>query len=61
MEHNTPTTPRLYRIKDVMHELGVSRMTVYRLVNQGKLTLVKIGARASGITSESLDALLRQH
>jgi excisionase family DNA binding protein len=37
--------------------LGISRATVYRLVNQGKLDLVKVGRR-SLITMESQRALL---
>ncbi|WP_081057389.1 helix-turn-helix transcriptional regulator [Burkholderia vietnamiensis] len=54
-----PTPPaRLYRVAEVMHRLSVSRSTVYRLVRDGKLTLVKIGERSSGITSASLDALV---
>jgi excisionase family DNA binding protein len=53
----TTPTPKVYRIHAVMQQLGISRTTVYRLVNQGKLKLVKIGERSSGITAESLDAL----
>lgn len=54
---NQTPTPKLYRINAVMQQLGISRTTVYRLVNQGKLKLVKIGVRSSGITAESLNAL----
>ncbi|QKM47759.1 hypothetical protein B7760_01783 [Burkholderia glumae] len=52
------TTPRLYKVRDVMVQLQVSKGTVYRLVRAGKLRLVKIGAKSSGITAESIDALL---
>jgi excisionase family DNA binding protein len=52
------TTPKLYRIHAVMDQLSISRTTVYRLVNQGKLKLVKIGTRSSGITADSLNALV---
>jgi excisionase family DNA binding protein len=52
----TTPAPKLHRIHAVMQQLGVSRMTVYRLVNQGKLKLVKIRERSSGITAASLDA-----
>ncbi|MDN7879631.1 helix-turn-helix transcriptional regulator [Burkholderia aenigmatica] len=53
-----PAPARLYRVAEVMRRLSVSRSTVYRLVRDGKLTLVKIGERSSGITSASLDAFL---
>ncbi|MFM0507705.1 helix-turn-helix transcriptional regulator [Paraburkholderia sp. RL17-373-BIF-A] len=54
---NEPT-PKLYRIPAVMAQLSVSRATIYRMVADGKLRLVKIGARSSGITAESIEKLL---
>ncbi|WP_409076943.1 helix-turn-helix transcriptional regulator [Paraburkholderia sp. FT54] len=54
------TPVKLYRITDVMRLLSVSRATVYRLVDAGKLTKIKIGRRASRVTAESIDALLAQ-
>nr|WP_275404641.1 helix-turn-helix domain-containing protein [Burkholderia diffusa] len=48
----------MYRIKAVMDMLGISRTTVYGLVDKGKLKLVKIGERFSGITAESVDAIM---
>ncbi|KGX51324.1 helix-turn-helix transcriptional regulator [Burkholderia pseudomallei] len=50
----------LYRVAVVMQRLGVSRPTVYNLVRNGKLELVKIGARSSGVTGKSLIALIEQ-
>jgi excisionase family DNA binding protein len=50
--------PKLYRISAVMVQLSVSRATIYRMVAAGKLRLVKIGERSSGITAESINALL---
>ncbi|WP_103860097.1 helix-turn-helix transcriptional regulator, partial [Burkholderia pseudomallei] len=41
----TTTPKKLYRIKAVMDMLSISRTTVYRLVDKGKLKLVKIGER----------------
>ena|SRR5215831_8189725 len=38
-----PALPLLLRIKDVMRELAVSRRTVYELVKDGKLHLVRVG------------------
>lgn len=49
--------PLVYRINVAMAKLGVSRTTIYRLVNAGQLELVKVGKRASGITAQSLQAL----
>ncbi|WP_175978925.1 helix-turn-helix domain-containing protein [Burkholderia sp. BCC1047] len=52
---------RLYRVADVMQRLGVSRATVYNLARAGRLELVKIGARASGVTGKSLIALIERN
>ncbi|WP_353192153.1 helix-turn-helix domain-containing protein [Pandoraea pnomenusa] len=54
------TSPKLYRVKAAMQQLGVSKATIYRLVADGRLTLVKIGKHASGITAESIEQLVRQ-
>ena len=54
----TTTSKKLYRIKAVMDMLSISRTTVYGLVDKGKLKLVKIGERFSGITAESVDAIM---
>lgn len=35
--------------------LGISRSTTYRLIKVGKLVMVKISERASGVTAESLE------
>ncbi|KWK80637.1 transcriptional regulator [Burkholderia ubonensis] len=48
----------MYRISAVMEMLGISRTTVYCLVDRGKLKLVKIGERSSGITAESVEAIM---
>ncbi|MBC8642096.1 helix-turn-helix domain-containing protein [Caballeronia sp. EK] len=56
--NTTTTPPKLYRISAVMAQLGVSRATIYRMVAAGKLRLVKIGERSSGITAESIDQLI---
>ncbi|MBJ9693662.1 helix-turn-helix domain-containing protein [Burkholderia cenocepacia] len=52
---------RLYRIAEASKTLGVSRSTVYRLMRDSKLELVKIGARSSGVTGKSLIALIEQN
>ncbi len=52
----TDTQRRLIPIAGACDELGgVSRSTVYELINQGLLTKVSIGRR-SFVTAESLDA-----
>ncbi|MFL9918844.1 helix-turn-helix domain-containing protein [Paraburkholderia fungorum] len=52
------TPVKLYRITDVMRLLSVSRSTVTRLVDAGRLTKIKLGHKCSRITAESVDALL---
>lgn len=47
-----------YRVNVAAAKLGVSRATIYRLVDGGELTLVKLSKRASGITASSLNAHL---
>ncbi|MBU9221048.1 helix-turn-helix domain-containing protein [Pseudomonas aeruginosa] len=54
------TPVKLYKVHEVTRLLSISRSTVYRLVCAGKLRLVKIGARSSFITAESVDALLAE-
>jgi predicted DNA-binding transcriptional regulator AlpA len=54
---NSPL-PKLHRINDAAKALGVSRNTIYRFSNEGKLTRVQIGDNSSGITDESLRALM---
>jgi excisionase family DNA binding protein len=50
--------PKLYRISDVMVQLSVSRATIYRMVDAGKLRLVKVGKQGSRITAESVAAVV---
>lgn len=51
----------LYRVHTAEAKLGVSRSTIYRLVNDGELVLIKIGKRSSGITAASLHALIERN
>lgn len=51
----------VYRINVAQAKLGVSRATIYRLVNTGKLELVKISARVSAITASSIKALVENN
>ncbi|WP_025915588.1 AlpA family transcriptional regulator [Herminiimonas sp. CN] len=50
----------LYRINVAEAKLGVSRSTIYRLVKDGQLDLVKIGKRSSGITADSINAMIER-
>ncbi|WP_322995207.1 helix-turn-helix transcriptional regulator [Castellaniella sp.] len=54
------STTLLYRICVAERKLGVSRSTIYRLVNEGQLELIKIGKRSSRITAASLHALIER-
>lgn len=56
-----PGNALLYRIPIAETKLGVSRSTIYRLVNEGELELVKISKRSSGITAASLHALIERN
>lgn len=49
-----PQEPIFHRINPTAARLGISRPTLYRLVDAGALELQKIGPRTSGITHESL-------
>ena len=51
----------LYRINVAEAKLGVSRSTIYRLVKEGELELVKIGKRSSGITADSINAMIERN
>ena len=48
---------RLYSPKEVEHLLGVSHATLYRLINSGRLTALKLDGKTC-ITSESVDGLI---
>ena len=51
----------LYRINVVEAKLGVSRSTIYRLTKDDQLVLVKIGKRSSGITADSINAMIERN
>lgn len=51
----------LYRINVAEAKLGVSRSTIYRLVKDGQLELVKIGKRSSGITADSINSMIERN
>lgn len=55
-----PAPVKLYEVRAVMRQLSISKTTFYRLVDAGKLRLVKIGTRSSYITAESVDAFLAE-
>ena len=58
----TPVTslPVAIRITRACSELGISRATLYRLIQAGKLTHVRVGAKAAAVTRESLLKLLAE-
>ncbi|MBD9406225.1 helix-turn-helix transcriptional regulator [Acidovorax sp. 22279] len=51
---NTAQHQLAYQINRAAEKLDVSRSTIYRLVNDKHLTLVKVGKRASRITAKSI-------
>ncbi|QGJ95835.1 helix-turn-helix DNA binding protein [Gordonia phage EMoore] len=56
----TPDPPKFLSIPEVQAQLGgISRRTVYYMIDAGSLRRVKVGARAM-ITRESLEAYIEQ-
>lgn len=53
------TPPRAYRVLDFCRAFGVSRSTVYNLINDGKLPSVRIAGRRL-IPADAAEALLRR-
>lgn len=51
--------PIAYRIEDAARALGVGRTTIYRLIRDGKLRIVKVGKR-SLITASELQSFLSE-
>jgi len=49
-----PALPLLMRITEVMRALAISRRTVYELVKNRKLHLVRVGVRGSRIRTEEV-------
>lgn len=44
MTHRQKPTPLAYRVNDAASALGISRRTVYRLIDSGKLRATKAGS-----------------
>jgi excisionase family DNA binding protein len=55
MTIRTVNSPKLaYRISEITSLTGLSRSSVYRLVADRELVLIKLGLRSSAITRDSL-------
>jgi excisionase family DNA binding protein len=61
MSPSPAPTAITYRVNVAEAKLGVSKSTIYRLAKEGELVLVKIGKRSSGITADSLLALIERN
>ncbi|MFO6448233.1 helix-turn-helix transcriptional regulator [Erythrobacter sp. NE805] len=48
---------KTYRVHEVAQLLGIGRTTIYKLINEGLLQRIKLGATTL-ITAASVDALL---
>ena len=58
-EPSPPSGPRLLKIDEVAARLRLSRPTVYRLINGGKLASVHVGnAGFTRVTETDLDAYI---
>lgn len=51
---------KAYKLNEVAQTLGLGRTTIYKLIGQGELQKIKLGATTL-ISAESLDALLQRH
>ena len=54
----TTTDPRFYHVKDIAELLGVSPMTVYRQISNGRLRAFRIG-RSYRISEPALSAFMQ--
>lgn len=50
------TPPALEKVPTAARRMGVSTSQAYREIRAGRLQLVKVGLRASAVTSSSVDA-----
>ncbi len=57
----TPVQKRLLRVDEAAQLLNVSRWTIYRWLEAGKLAGTKIGAGSVRVFSESVSALIEKH
>lgn len=48
---------KTYKVNEVAQILGIGRTTIYKLINEGLLQRIKVGATTL-ITAASVDALL---
>jgi excisionase family DNA binding protein len=51
---------KTYKINEVAQALGLSRTTIYKLIGQGELQRIKLGATTL-IVANSVEALLERH
>lgn len=51
---------KAYKLNEVAHMLGLGKTTIYKLIDQGELQKIKLGATTL-IAADSLDALLQRH
>lgn len=57
LQRERTVSPLAYRIKEAAAALGVGRTTIYRLIQNGQLNVVRVGNR-SLIPVEALEAFL---
>lgn len=51
---------KTYKIPEVAQTLGLGRTTINKLIREGELQKIKLGATTL-ISAESVDALLQRH
>jgi hypothetical protein len=56
--HPNANAPRAYRVRDFCRDFGLSRSSVYKLMQSGQLATVKVAGRRL-IPAEAAEALLK--
>jgi len=61
MEHTDGEADEMMTVNEVAHALRVSKMTVYRLVNNGQLQAFRISERCLRVPRSAFEEHLRSH
>ncbi len=61
MQTNAPQSPRLLRVVDVQHQVGLGRSAIYTRIKAGTFPApVKLGARVAAWPAAAIDAWIEQ-
>lgn len=57
---NEPKGPKLIRLKDAADQMGVHRMTVYRMVQRGDIPSFRIGQKSLRVSQEDIEDYIQK-